>query len=200
MSSFCFEKECFPSSPFFFQQTILTSQEILSSWGIIPLFYLLSVQCFFPLTFNPCFSFASLYQFLRGRSLMLCILARDKALYLFLVFQESSGYCKICKWFSESWNGNFLVNEKLCYYFSLEVILYVYASVLCWDSNMCLRPMLIGNKSVNARADFVHWELLFHCFFLVCVNKCVHTTQKTHSSKLIFDPNFNFEKSKSNVQ
>lgn len=37
-------------------------------------------------------------------------------------------------------------------------------------------------------------------FFLVCVNKCVHTTQKTHSSKFIFDPDFNFEKSKSNVQ
>lgn len=56
---------------------------------------------------------------------------------------------------------------------------------------MCLRPMLTGNNSVNARADFVHEELLFCSFFLgVCVSKYVHTTQKTYTSKLNFDPDF----------
>lgn len=91
----------------------------------------------------------------------------------------------------------------------LEVILYICASMLYCNSNMCLGPVLIGSNSVNAGVDFVHRQFLFHCFFwlgclfwfifLMCVNKYVYTTQKTYTSKFNFDPDFNFEKSNSDV-
>lgn len=126
MSNFRFEKECFPSSPFFFQQAVLTSQKILSSWGIIPLFYLLSIHWIFSPDIQPMLFFCLTLP-VSSWPLSHALHTRDIALYLFCILQESLNHCKICKSFSESWSGNFLVSDKMCYYFSLEVILCMHA-------------------------------------------------------------------------
>lgn len=169
-------KHVFPVAAFSFQQIVLMSQEILSSKGIIPLFYILSIQ-----SSPPPYSFAWLYVSLPGFFLLLCIPARNKALCLFHIVQEFSNYCRICRWFSQSWDDDFLVIKKpCCYFFPSSYYLYIQKHITC------LRLVLIGKNSTNARSDFVHGYFFFHSFFFLCVCKYLHVHRKHRLANSIF--------------
>lgn len=167
------------------------SQEILSSWGIIPLFYLLNMRCFFPMTLNLCISFSWFTSpFLSSFSYF----AYQQQLKLWNYFEFGKNPQAILK-FANAFSKRLASRRETVLLLFPWKLFLIY--MRAYSAGIPIWPTLNRSNSVNARADFLHWELLR--VEILSWFSIVLTCSEVSWSKLNVHPDFNSGKSSSVV-